>query len=123
MQNLRKGFSTIEVIMVVIIILAVLIGFGGYIKRSLAGRWKTAGDALGQGRQYDPRGFGMVGEHGGTLDCFFDQSTGHWINEDCYQANHCDCTLISGTGAPLQPYYNNQCVACKQQCWDDARCG
>lgn len=121
MHSSQKGFSTIEIIVVFTIILAVLIGFGGYIKRSLAGRWKSTGDALGQGRQYDPRGFGVAGEHGGTLDCFFDKSTGHWVVEQCYQTNNCDCTLITGTGIPL-PEYAARCVACKQQCWNDAQC-
>ncbi len=121
MRSSQKGFSTIEIVMVFTIILAVLIGFGGYIKRSLAGRWKNTGDALGQGRQYDPRGFGVAGEHGGTLDCFFDRSTGHWVVEQCYQANNCDCTLITGTGVEL-PEYATECVACKQRCWNDAQC-
>lgn len=121
MRSPQKGFSTIEIVMVFTIILAVLIGFGGYIKRSFFGRWKSAGDALGQGRQYDPRGFGVAGEHGGTLDCFFDQSTGHWVMEQCYQTRNCDCTLITGTGIPL-PEYAERCVACKQNCWNDAQC-
>lgn len=108
----KKGFSAVEMAAVIILVLAVLIGFGGYIERGLAGRWKSVGDTFGQGRHYDPRGFGSVGESGGTQDCFFDQDTGRWVDENLYRHNNCDCTLIRGDGNPL-PEYATLCTGCK----------
>lgn len=120
-KNLKKGSSAVEVTAVIILILAIMVGFGGYIKRGMAGRWKAVGDTFGQGRQYDPRGFGVNGEIGGTLDCFYDSASGHWVDEKCYQANNCDCTLIRGDGAAL-PEYQDRCVVCKANCQNDVLC-
>ncbi len=121
MLNFRKGFSTIEIVSVLIIILMVLVGFRGYIQRGLVGRWKSAGDAFGQTKQFDPRGFR---DSSGTLDCFFDQSTGNWIVEDCYRERKCDCTLIrgDGMGRTRLPEYAVKCIECKKLCEDNARC-
>ena len=109
----KKGaISAVEVATVVILMLAALLSFGGYIQRALAGRWKSTGDVYGQGRQYDPRGFGAVGENGGTMDCFFDQGTNRWIDEDLYRQNNCDCTGLKADGTPL-PEYATECTGCK----------
>ncbi len=121
MHNFRKGYSTVEILVTITVILMVLVGFRGYIQRSLTGRWKSAGDTFGQTKQYDPRGFGVAGETGGTLDCFFDQSTQNWINEDCYRANNCDCTFVRVDGTSL-PEQKVRCVDCKALCVDNARC-
>ncbi len=125
MLHSRRGFSTIEVTAVLIVILMVLISFRGYIQRGLTGRWKSVGDTFGQTKQYDPRGFGDMGASGGTLDCFFDRSTNKWVVEDCYRERKCDCTLLRGDGMGRTALreYENQCVKCKEFCWDgDARC-
>lgn len=118
---LSRGSSAIEVMSVVVFILGVLIAFGPYIQRGVAGHGKALGDALGHGRQYDPRNFGTTGEGGGTLNCFFDQPTGQWIDEDCYRRENCDCTLLKFDNTPL-PEYQDRCVNCKNGCVDD-RCG
>ncbi len=120
--NSRKGFSAIEITATLIVILLTLLSFRGYIQRSFTGRWKAAGDAFGQSKQYDPSGFGDTGESGGTLDCFFDPATNHWVNEDLYKKNKCDCTLLRVDGVTHLPGYDDQCVECKKKCWDDARC-
>ncbi len=119
--RIRKGYSTVEMLVTITVILMVLIGFRGYIERSLTGRWKAAGDTFGQTKQYDPRGFGVAGETGGTLDCFMDQPTGNWIMEDCYRARKCDCTFIRADGTAL-PEYATSCTACKAACVDNVRC-
>lgn len=115
MKILRQksgAISSVEIVTVIILMLAALLSFGGYIQRALAGRWKTTGDAYGQGRQYDPRGFGAVGENGGTEDCFFDQSNNRWIDDDLYRSNNCDCTGLKADGTPL-PEYAVDCTGCK----------
>jgi len=108
----KRAISSIEIATVIILILSALLIFGGYLQRALAGRWKSTGDAFGQGKQYDPRGFGLVGENGGTMDCFFDQASNRWVDEDLYRSNNCDCTGIKTDGTPL-PEYAAKCIACK----------
>ena len=48
-----KAQSTIEFVLLMIIILAAFLTMQSYIKRGLQGRWKGAVDELGD--QYDPR--------------------------------------------------------------------
>lgn len=43
-----------EFLALILFILATFLVFQKYIVRGLSGRWKDAGDALGQGRIYDP---------------------------------------------------------------------
>lgn len=123
-MNNKKGFSAVEITATIVVILMVLVSFRGYLQRSFAGRWKSAADTFGQTKQYDPRGFGAGGETGGTLDCFWDQSTtpGHWIDEDCYQRNGCDCTLLRADGVTPLPDYDDKCTKCKAGCVNDAHC-
>ncbi len=121
-MNNKKGFSAIEVAATIVIILLVLVSFRGYIQRGFAGRWKAVGDVFGQTKQYDPRGFGTVGEKDGTLDCFWDEATGVWVDEDCYQKT-CDCTLLKIDGVTPLSDYAEKCTACKTgKCRGDARC-
>ena len=108
----KKGVSSIEVMTVVILTIAVMIGFGGYIERSLAGRWKSAGDTFGSGRQYDPRGFGVNCVSGGTMDCYYDQDVRVWVDENRYRSNHCDCTFVKADGTKIQPDYTTHCSSC-----------
>lgn len=117
----HKAYSSIEILVTIVVVLLTLISFRGYIQRALTGSWKNAGDTFGQTRQYDPRGFGVAGETGGTLDCFFDPPTGNWIIEDCYRRENCDCTFIRFDGTPL-PDHANKCVDCKKKCIDNANC-
>ena len=52
-RSSHKGQSVIEYSVLVIIVIAVFITMSSYIKRGLAGRWKSTVDELGD--QYDPR--------------------------------------------------------------------
>lgn len=47
------GQTTLEYLIVIVIILGVFVAIGNYVKRGLQGRWKSAVDELGD--QYDPR--------------------------------------------------------------------
>lgn len=126
-QIKNHGSSVVEIMGVIVFVLAIMVAFGGYIQRGIAGHGKALGDSLGQGRQYDPRGFGAAGELGGTLDCFLDTTAddvttyNHWIDEACYKARNCDCTLRRFDGAKL-PEYTTRCEECKNSCIRDADC-
>ncbi|MCA9400080.1 MAG: hypothetical protein KC713_00515 [Candidatus Omnitrophica bacterium] len=84
LRNIRKhvGQSAPEYMILVIFIMAGLILFQKYIMRSLAGRWKQAGDGLGAGRLYDP-------EH--SRQCAYDYMYSNlWYDYRCYELT-CDC--------------------------------
>jgi len=49
----RKGQTTIEYVVLLIILMGALIATGNYIKRGIQGRWRSAMDEVGD--QYDPR--------------------------------------------------------------------
>lgn len=49
----RKGQTTLEYIVLMIIVIGALLAFSNYFKRGLQGRWKSAMDDMGD--QYDPR--------------------------------------------------------------------
>ena len=49
----KRGQSTIEYAVLIMLIIAALITVGTYFRRGVQGRWKQAVDDLGQ--QYDPR--------------------------------------------------------------------
>jgi len=53
LRRRTKGQTTVEYILLIIIVLGAFLGGGSYVKRSLQGRWKSSVDELG--RQYDPR--------------------------------------------------------------------
>jgi len=47
-----KAQSMIEYVAIIIVLIGVFIAMGTYYKRSLQGRYRQAGDALGAGAQY-----------------------------------------------------------------------
>ncbi len=49
----KKGQTTLEYIVLIIIVLGALLTIQNYFKRGLQGRWKAAMDDMGD--QYDPR--------------------------------------------------------------------
>jgi Flp pilus assembly pilin Flp len=53
-NSARSAQSIIEYLGIVIVVIAVLIVGGTYYKRSLQGKYKQTGDALGGGEQYTP---------------------------------------------------------------------
>ena len=53
----KKGQSTIEYTIVLIIVIGVFISMQSYVKRAFQGRWKAAVDDLGE--QYDPTAVNM----------------------------------------------------------------
>ena len=49
-----KAQSIIEYVAVILVIIGVCLGAGYYYQRSLQGKYRQAGDALGGGEQYTP---------------------------------------------------------------------
>ncbi len=87
MFNLRgkrqnKAQSIIEFAFLIVLILSTFLIFQRYITRGISGRWKSVGDALGNGRQWDPKL---------TTECAFDAdySTGVWYNKTCFDMQGC----------------------------------
>jgi uncharacterized protein (UPF0333 family) len=48
----RRGQSTLEYVILIVIVIAALLTMQMYMKRGVQGRWKSAADELGE--QYDP---------------------------------------------------------------------
>lgn len=83
-QRHNGAFSLIEYMALLTFIMAALLVSQHFIFRGFVGRWKTLGDSYGQGKQYDPRPYGIHGEGGGTLECV--QYNGVWKNGICFDA-------------------------------------
>ncbi len=133
----RKAASTVELAALIVFVLTAFLVFQRYIYRGIAGAWKTAGDAFGHGRQYDPRNFGRDGEQGGTLELFFDYThckpaateqefwdrypceevedrIYNWIDRRCIEMANppCDCTIAVENWEA----YNTHCLQCYNNC-------
>lgn len=50
---LKRGQSTLEYSILIIVVLGAFLGISNYFKRGIQGRWKASVDDLGD--QYDPR--------------------------------------------------------------------
>ena len=61
LRRLRRGQTTLEYIVLIIIVMGALLAISNYFKRGLQGRWKTAIDDMGD--QYDPRTADSVIRH------------------------------------------------------------
>ena len=55
MTRRRDGMFTVEYAALVMLVAAALAVMAFYVKRGLSGRWRSAGDTFGYGRQYEPR--------------------------------------------------------------------
>lgn len=50
----RRGFSSLEYVVLAAVVAAALTSLAVYTKRALMGKWRTVGDTFGHGRQYEP---------------------------------------------------------------------
>ena len=92
----KRGQSAIEFTAMLFFIIGTLLYFQKYIARGLYGRWKGVGDAMGQGRIYDPNY---------TTQCEYHPSLG-WFDRTCFDA----CS--DGCGPPSAP----NCSDCVTSC-------
>jgi hypothetical protein len=60
--NNKQAQSILEYVVVILVIAAALIVIGVYYKRAVQGRYRSAGDVLGGGEQYDPGRTNASGE-------------------------------------------------------------
>lgn len=75
-----------EYVMLIVMIMAAFLVFQKYIARGFAGRWKSVGESLGQGRIYDPTR---------TTECIYDfQATNLWYDQNCFVSSGCDCLSV-----------------------------
>lgn len=77
----EKGFSIVEYLVVLVILVGTMALFKDYIIRGIAGRWKTTSDQIGHGRQFHPTD---------TVECAFDQEFGQgWYDVICVENRGC----------------------------------
>ncbi len=99
-QKRTKGQSLVEYVMLIVVVLGAFLVFQKYIARGFAGRWKSVGESMGQGRIYDPRL---------TTECIYDfQYTHRWYDQACFESSGCDCLSVRATNAT--------CRDCIQDC-------
>ena len=112
-RKTEKATVVVEYASLVILLLAALVVMQRYIINGFLGKWKEASDAVGHGRQYDPRPFGVAGEEGGTLECYYyynqlgDNPDGFWMDKEYYD-DHCRCQLPPG-----HVDFATHCVPCR----------
>lgn len=102
-----RAQSTLEYTLLITLIIFTFLVFKDFLLRFFAGRWRSVGDSMGVGKQYDPRDFGVAGEGGGTMECFFDNIGNRWVDTRCFK-RFCDCSL-----PPEDPTYNDRCTICR----------
>ena len=101
-ENRKNGVSTIEYVMMIVVLIAAMLVMQKYILRAMSGRWRNIGDSFGFGRQYDPKK---------TTECIYDMSVNDWIGLGCYEGCITSCDVNYGVDA------NKVCeVACPATC-------
>ena len=71
----KRGFSIVEYIVVLTVIVGTMFVFKDYIIRGITGRWKNFSDQIGYGRQYHPTD---------TVECAYDYEFGQgWYDVTC----------------------------------------
>ncbi len=106
LKNLRKtrGQSTMEYIAVLMFILAAFLIFQKYLTRGISGRWKSVGDAIGQGRIYSIN----------STECafdIFDPSKDRWYEVSCFDQFCYDSCYVAAMNVAgcSQCIDNNSC--------------
>ncbi|MBF0486479.1 MAG: hypothetical protein HQL16_08200 [Candidatus Omnitrophica bacterium] len=91
----NKGFATLEYTVLIILLLSALIAMtslsktrqGAYLQSALQGEMRKAGEIFGLGRQYNPKT---------TIDCLYDDKTGVWYSQSCYENEAYRCQQNGG---------------------------
>ncbi len=109
----QYGQATLELVAIIILILSALLIFQKYIVRTMMGRWKMAGDALGKGKIYSPSS---------TVECAyeyrFSPPPGAWYDVKCFYADpSCPPACFSPSGFGADPA---KCRACVSKCYNPA---
>ena len=72
----KKAAAVLEYTLLLVVFLSAVAVMNKYIFRGILGRWRSAGDSFGYGRQYDPSK---------TLECAFDPITSQWYAVGCWE--------------------------------------
>lgn len=107
LRNLRKkAQSSLEFITLFVFLMVTFFVFQKYITRAFVGRWKGVGDAMGQGRIYDP---------GATQECAHGDRFGvsAWYDVDCFDSTCGDRDCLRATANAIA------CDACIASCFSD----
>lgn len=90
-QKRTKGQSLVEYIVLIAVVLGAFLVFQKYMARGFAGRWKSVGESMSQGRIYDP----LL-----TTECIFSPSYSDlWYDKACFESSGCDCLSGQATTA------------------------
>jgi len=89
-----RGQGTLEIIAIMTLVLAALLLFQKYIARAMMGRWKIAGDALGQEKIYSPTK---------TVECAYEFrfSSGIWYDVKCFESRDSSGDCSTACFAPV----------------------
>ena len=80
------GQSLVEYIVLITVVLWAFWVFQKYMARGFAGRWKSVGESMGQGRIYDPRL---------TRECILNPLySNFWYDQACFESSGCDCLSV-----------------------------
>ncbi|MCG8432069.1 MAG: hypothetical protein MJA29_12970 [Candidatus Omnitrophica bacterium] len=50
----RTGLSAVEYAVLILVFVATILGISVYLKRAVSGKYRSAADVFGYGRQYEP---------------------------------------------------------------------
>ncbi len=106
----------IEYAMLIMIILSALLVMSGPIKRAFFGRWKTSGDSIAFGRQYDPKKTDSCVHYQGTAG-----TMDIWYDDRCFDAHRPQCLAAVGDLAIVACEEAIMMGTCKTVYCDDAK--
>lgn len=88
----NKGVAIVEYIVVILVIIAAMLAFRGYVQRAYQGSIARSGETFAYGRQFDPKD---------TIACAFDDKQNIWYAQACYNHNYAkaNCRISADPGA------------------------
>ncbi len=104
-RRIKKGQSTLEYTILLIIVMGAFLGVSNYFKRGVQGRWKSAVDDFGD--QYDPRATNswirhVISSNSVTTVVAVDMVNGFWT----FRTDNSN-TLETKTGSSIVGGYYN----------------
>ena len=88
-MKMKKGQSTIEYVVITLIVLGAFVATSAYLKRGIQGRWRQAIDGVGE--QYDPTVMNTRVRHSLVSESYSELTTeeetingvsGYWTNRE-----------------------------------------
>jgi hypothetical protein len=85
----KKAFAIMEYFVLFVILMTAFLTFKDYILRGMAGKWKSAADQFGHGRQYHPTD---------SVECAYESFFNPVANT--YSGTWYDVTCVENKGCP-----------------------